>query len=425
MLTLSLDLEVLTPLFMGGADQRAEIRPASFKGALRHWLRAVEEDYPRRESELFGDTGRHGQSPVLLSIHAAGNLKRMNWLDNDELRTYNVGRGVQQKNGLKYLGYTFSLTGNEERNAIAPGCLIRARCRIPNPSRFPDCRRSLRGLFSAWWLLTHIGGLGSRARRGFGSIGLTRWSLEGDHPNLADFKADLDALPLAAGSTSANAFAESMRATLFETLPTWFGAPTSDRDRPAAPLRPDHIGSRTRAVLLRAPASKSRDWAAALQSIGLAFQRFRASRDPDRQRALAHLLFLNNIPSANGIQASPLAQTAPERSAFGLPLSFRARKLNGYRLNRTEFTLTPEGVDARKKSRTRHPAPMWIRVLRIGEQLHPVVTFLDGALPGQLDGIQVDQGGGRYPLQPPGDALIHTFLDHLGRVGLAISGGAR
>ena len=56
------DIEVVTPLFLGGADpQKAELRAASIKGALRFWWRAVYgcddlEDMKKIEAGIFGST---------------------------------------------------------------------------------------------------------------------------------------------------------------------------------------------------------------------------------------------------------------------------------------------------------------------------------------------------------------------------------
>jgi CRISPR-associated protein Cmr1 len=69
---------VTTPMFSAGADpQVAELRAASFKGALRFWFRALawarHRDFNRvreQEDKLFGST-RTGQAKVLLSLSAS------------------------------------------------------------------------------------------------------------------------------------------------------------------------------------------------------------------------------------------------------------------------------------------------------------------------------------------------------------------
>ncbi len=67
-LSLTVTLETVTPLFLGGADPSGapELRPPSFRGALRYWLRAALggvigdnlEALKRAEAEVFGSTER-------------------------------------------------------------------------------------------------------------------------------------------------------------------------------------------------------------------------------------------------------------------------------------------------------------------------------------------------------------------------------
>ncbi|NPA48201.1 MAG: type III-B CRISPR module RAMP protein Cmr1, partial [Thermococci archaeon] len=68
------ELETLTPLFMRGADQsKAEFRPASVKGVMRWWFRALAGSYfgnniaKLREAEcrVFG-CARTGRSRVIV-----------------------------------------------------------------------------------------------------------------------------------------------------------------------------------------------------------------------------------------------------------------------------------------------------------------------------------------------------------------------
>ncbi len=77
-------LETLTPMFMSGADQgKFELRPSSFKGLLRFWWRAMQEERNiecliQKEAKLFGGTQeRQGKSPVRLRFVGA-DLKNLN-----------------------------------------------------------------------------------------------------------------------------------------------------------------------------------------------------------------------------------------------------------------------------------------------------------------------------------------------------------
>jgi CRISPR-associated protein Cmr1 len=66
------ELEVVTPLFMGGADPKfAEIRAQSIKGLLRFWWRAHQKETDikklrEKENRIFGSTD--GKSRFSISV---------------------------------------------------------------------------------------------------------------------------------------------------------------------------------------------------------------------------------------------------------------------------------------------------------------------------------------------------------------------
>jgi len=142
-------LETVTPLFLGGSDPRGqpELRAASFRGAMRFWLRAllggVLGDRPDKifqcESQVFGSTDH--ASPVVV-----------------RLEPHNLGS--DGFNPLPHKQVTFRFNG------FKPGqrfdiCLL---------SRDED---ALQQAQKALQLLCYLGGLGRRSRRGFGSLQIT------------------------------------------------------------------------------------------------------------------------------------------------------------------------------------------------------------------------------------------------------------
>ncbi len=68
------NLEVVTPLFLGGADPtKAELRAASFKGMLRFWWRALYgasdfKELKKREAALFGSPERKSQITLTIDL---------------------------------------------------------------------------------------------------------------------------------------------------------------------------------------------------------------------------------------------------------------------------------------------------------------------------------------------------------------------
>lgn len=148
-------LETVTPLFLGGADPRKapELRPPSFRGALRFWWRALVggvvgdddgalEVLRKAESKLFGST-ETGASLVVVRVSEVGGAVQ-----------------VQEYRPLLHNpGKRFVFEG------IKPGQPITVTFapRPPHTSLPPA---------ALWTLLVFIllGGLGRRSRRGFGSL---------------------------------------------------------------------------------------------------------------------------------------------------------------------------------------------------------------------------------------------------------------
>src|SRR5271166_5524080 len=73
--SLEVELEAVTPLWIGGASARAELRPPSVRGCMRFWFRALAggllgeslENIWRAESAVYGHTARASAVAVLMS----------------------------------------------------------------------------------------------------------------------------------------------------------------------------------------------------------------------------------------------------------------------------------------------------------------------------------------------------------------------
>ncbi len=189
----SVELQAVTPLFLGGADPRSadvrlrepELRPTSVRGVLRWWLRALlggsgwagtklddSDRIWREEAAVFGsvtykerDDGPElgGASPVLLQIsdeRPAGPPKSAQ-------KNPNAGKG--RIDGLDYLLFGMHESrGQGARQYFQPDtrfCLTL----LPRPGA-PDPEVPMRRAAAALWLLTMLGGLGARSRRGAGCL---------------------------------------------------------------------------------------------------------------------------------------------------------------------------------------------------------------------------------------------------------------
>lgn len=140
------DCEVITPMFLSGADPKTvELRPASIKGALRFWWRALNkfdsfEKMLEEEGKLFGAANEIiGKSPLKIEIEP---------LVIDDVNKIDC-KPIYYKNK-----FTFK--------AIKANTKFRVKLNMP---------KGKKELYENLFLFFSIaGGLGKRVRRGFGSF---------------------------------------------------------------------------------------------------------------------------------------------------------------------------------------------------------------------------------------------------------------
>ena len=173
---------IVTPMFIGDAEQNATgISPASVKGALRFWWRALRWGQIRtgladdasalkclhcQEGTLFGSSADNGNAAAFTLRVASTNLK-ITRVDTEHPDFKNTP-------AARYLGYgLMEAFASREKNTKA-GQLTRD-C-INEDQTFTVTLTSLHPfddvLKQALILLGLIGGLGSRTRHGMGSIAL-------------------------------------------------------------------------------------------------------------------------------------------------------------------------------------------------------------------------------------------------------------
>lgn len=188
--TLTATFRIVTPMFIGDADQLAtEITAASVKGALRFWWRALNWGRFRNRKEatdesalralhmaeaaLFGAAAdekysKPGQGRFLLRV-----VPPKKW-------DYMQGHWPSSKTGSGYLGQGLwesraLSSGNDQphRTALNEGQNFAISMTLkPMPEGLlADTQATLRDVLTLWGLL---GGLGSRTRRGFGSVQLVQ-----------------------------------------------------------------------------------------------------------------------------------------------------------------------------------------------------------------------------------------------------------
>jgi len=136
------EVEVVTPLFLGGADpKKAELRAPSIKGALRFWWRAIHPnlsiiELKKQESRIFGDAGEEsGKSKIQVKI-------------NNSLDYYQKNK----ENPVPHKQAKFSFP-----------CFVAGE-------KFSLSIYGDKQIFDLFKFFLVVGGIGKRSRRGFGSL---------------------------------------------------------------------------------------------------------------------------------------------------------------------------------------------------------------------------------------------------------------
>jgi len=184
MKTIEATYRIVTPMFIGGADQSPSdgIRPPSFKGALRFWWRALNwggfyqaccdeaaalNAMHKKESELFGRAVKDkngGQGKFLLSI------KQPQYFQQD-----NLWPSIKPLNGSGYLGMGLWESGSMDRGNYLPhrtSIISNEPFKVTLKLKQNISEKQVEQLRQSLQALGLFGGLGSRSRRGFGSIAL-------------------------------------------------------------------------------------------------------------------------------------------------------------------------------------------------------------------------------------------------------------
>jgi len=149
------ECEVITPMFMSGANQQKfELRPPSINGLLRFWWRASSkisdiDKLRKKEGKIFGSKEKKSKLAIKSSL-----------LESDIKKVKNF-KGI-----FKYLkGYS-----DTEREYLEPGSKFEIILNFPQEYE-SEIERSM-------FCLAKYGGLGARNRNGFGSFDIENFSMD-------------------------------------------------------------------------------------------------------------------------------------------------------------------------------------------------------------------------------------------------------
>jgi CRISPR-associated protein Cmr1 len=148
MKTFNVVCKVITPLFMGGADQQAELRTQSINGLLRWWFRVAGGSIDD-EKRIFGWTGETSNQGLVRIF-----------IKETDFQPKRFSSGPQ---GYNYLGFSLKLAN---RISVPENKTFSLKISFHPRANEEDIKK----FFCALWLAFNLGNFGSRSRRGFGSI---------------------------------------------------------------------------------------------------------------------------------------------------------------------------------------------------------------------------------------------------------------
>ncbi len=301
---------IVTPMFIGGADQTPSdgIRPPSVKGALRFWWRALNwgrfytheqdeakalKELHKKEAELFGraaEGDEGGQGCFILNVAHKKNInpEKQDILDFTG-KAYLAGMGLAGRTALP-----------REKDFV-----ISLRFRKHTESELIESMNEIIRVFGLF------GGLGSRSRRGFGSI--VRLIEKGDKfrpPTEKEIKKDCDWLKTKMMTTRTSPFSAFDANSLFYTSNDAFGS-ADDAMEKVGKLLNRFRTSGTSSVPNKGPPPEGERYVSRNTTVPIEELNFYTT-DHHQVNAISSN---TRLAASNGV--------APKRSIFGLPHQYK------------------------------------------------------------------------------------------------------
>ncbi|NMB41341.1 MAG: type III-B CRISPR module RAMP protein Cmr1 [Firmicutes bacterium] len=365
---------ITTPLFLGGADieRTAELKPTSLKGVLRFWFRAVNygkhknyREVKKAEDKIFGNT--NAQSNVFFKI------------ETQELKIVTQANSTDKfrklfKGGTAYLGYGLDdRKGGEVRYRpyIRPDQAFQLKLLLKPRMRDKIINDDLIMPIKALGL---FGGLGSRSRRGFGSLTLDSIVAEGEN---------IWSPP-------------KSKEDLIKTYQAFYSSLKLGNDEPEYTA----FSKNSRTIVLK----EYNSFSAALKEVGGKMMAFR--RDCKKDAKLV-----------SDFLKSGQADSHPERVAFGLPHNYFFAGMG----ERGEATIDPIVISSLTgdRNKTRRASPLFIKIVLLkgpkGTTYIPVITlFPSKFLPPNSQILMAQSEGRKFEKELKPNVsykIVNEFMD--------------
>lgn len=394
-----LELKTVTPAFIGGSDPATEAEWAvkSVRGHLRWWFRAVmggerqgDADAVRElEDELFGSTSHKSPLKILappVRESTVGDLAEGHPLDETQLANawgatdpavrarLRLSRGAT--NPIAYLGYGPIAWNRDQRKVIYERARIRSGRSMRLLLQWRDRLPSEDALQKALWCWLHLGGIGGRSRRGFGS---------------------LECVAIRTGNSESTFLNPVQTIAQFEEyakslLATACGA--------SAVAQWSHFTKDTRIYVSTAP---YQTWDAALSAAGawlIAFRR-RYGLTSDERTSVRNRDYV-------WLKGSPPPAGVPDRAGFGLPLPF------GQGEDLVAAWRSGDRRSGEHEESGRRGSPLLIHVARFEGKHHLVFTHMPALLVPK--GKEIHFRGQHSPPTVEQKRIVSDFLDDLDKV---------
>ena len=359
---LDVTFELITPAYAGSAEQADTdgLRPPTLKALLRFWWRTLHPELSsnelfERESQLFG-SATTGQG---LRVVPSGPIK-----ENEEVPAkYEPGEKIRKNNNL-IPNATFPLFymayGTQGDNNTSP----RKRTRAGSTYSYRLISKSncsteeWHEIISALWLLTTFGGIGTRSRRGFGSLQVKEIKSIGTSP-----LGKWEGLPDITVCANTSAVHNTLQLGLNALFPTKY---TSE---------PEHTAFSSASKIVVGPSAAT--WEEALIAAGKTYYQLR------RLLGTSFRHTQNGEPVGEDfrriVSYRATVPTAPRNpytfgASFGLPHNYQFSD----RWKPALEVFTPEDIQQRKdKGSARRASPLMFRIIKLANRHYvPIILWL-------------------------------------------------